>query len=359
MSRVNKKIRRRAGDRGQKTQGLKRRGASPRVGKRMKHTSNNKQSRRQVIAGATAALAAAATAGPLVRGARAQKAEMSASEPFKYCLNTSTIRCGQRLDIAKEAELAAKVGFHGLEPWVNELEDYQKKHGDLKDLKKQIDDSGIKIVDAIAFPSWIVDDEKQRAAALEQAKKAMDLVSQIGCTHIAAPASGEKANGPAIPLAAIAERYHAMLELGDKMGVTPILELWGHSKLLGKVADVAYVACAAQHPKSAILLDIYHMYKGGSNFDDLHILSGMALPLVHTNDYPDKPDRSTINDSFRVYPGDGVAPLGKILHTLQSIGFDGYLSVELFNRTYWKESPEKVARASIEKTRAAVKAAMG
>src|SRR5689334_12985677 len=104
MSRVNKKIRRRTGDRGQKSQGFKRRGASPRVGKRMKHTSNNKQSRRQVIAGATAALAAAATAGPLVRGARAQKAETSASEPFKYCLNTSTIRCGQRLDIAKEAE---------------------------------------------------------------------------------------------------------------------------------------------------------------------------------------------------------------------------------------------------------------
>src|SRR5689334_12096802 len=123
MSRVNKKIRRRVGDRGQESQGSKKRGASPRAGKHMKHTGNNKQSRRQVIAGATAALAAAATAGPMVGRARAQKSEPSASEPFKYCLNTSTIRCGQRLDIAKEVELAAKVGFHGLEPWVNELED--------------------------------------------------------------------------------------------------------------------------------------------------------------------------------------------------------------------------------------------
>ena len=324
----------------------------------MNETVSKKRSRRQVIAGATVALAAAATAGPLARKTRAQKAESSASEPFKYCLNTSTIR-GQNIGIAAEVELAAKVGFHGLEPWVNELEEYEKKHGSLKDLKKQIDDSGLKIVDAIAFPQWIVDDESARNKALEQAKKAMDLVSQIGCMHIAAPASGEKAGDPPIPLSAIAERYHAMLELGDKMGVTPILELWGHSKLLGKVSDVAYVACAAQHPKSAILLDIYHMYKGGSNFDDLHVLSGHALPLVHTNDYPDKPERAKINDSFRVYPGDGVAPLGKIFKTLKSIGFDGYLSVELFNRTYWKESPAKVAQAAIDKTRAAVKAAMG
>lgn len=325
----------------------------------MNQPSTRKQSRREVIAGATAAIAAAATAGPLARKARAQKStESSVSEPFKYCLNTSTIR-GQNIGIAAEVDLAAKVGFQGLEPWVNELEDYEKKHGSLKDLRKQIDDSGLKIVDAIAFPQWIVDDEAVRGKALEQAKRNMDLVAQVGGTHIAAPASGEKAGGPAIALPAIAERYRAMLELGDKMGVTPILELWGHSKLLGKVADVAYVACEARHPKSAILLDIYHMYKGGSNFEELHLLSGHALPLIHTNDYPDKPDRSRINDSFRVYPGDGVAPLGGIFKTLKSIGFDGYLSVELFNRTYWKESPAKVAQAAIDKTRAAVKAAMG
>jgi len=357
MSRVNKKIPRRAGDRGKKSSGSNKRGAKPRAGKSMTKTGTKKQSRRQVIAGATAALAAAATAGPLSRSSRAQRSEPSAAEPFKYCLNTSTIR-GQNIGIAAEVELASKVGFHGLEPWVNELEDYQKKNGSLKDLKKQIDDSGLKIVDAIAFPQWIVDDETQRKAALEQAKKAMDLVSQIGCTHIAAPASGEKPNTP-IPLAAIAERYHAMLELGDKMGVTPILEMWGHSKLLGKPADVAYVACAAQHPKSAVLLDIYHMYKGGSNFEDLHVFSGKALPIVHTNDYPATPERAKINDSFRVYPGDGIAPLKSIFQTLKSIGFDGYLSVELFNRTYWKESPLKVAQAAIDKTRAAVKAAMG
>src|SRR5579859_2004955 len=220
MSRVNKKIRRRTGDRGKKLKAPITRGNSPRAGKRMNQTGTKKQSRRQVIAGATAALAAAATAGPLTRRARAQKSEPSASEPFKYCLNTSTIR-GQNIGIAAEVDLAAKVGFHGLEPWVNEIEDYQKKHGSLQDLRKQIDDSGLKIVDAIAFPQWIVDDEAQRNAALEQAKKAMDLVSQIGGTHIAAPASGENANAPLIPLSAIAERYHAMLELGDKMGVTP------------------------------------------------------------------------------------------------------------------------------------------
>jgi len=54
----------------------------------------------------------------------------------------------------------------------------------------------------------------------------------------------------------------------------------------------------------------------------------------------------------------GVAPLGDILKSLKEIGWSGYLSVELFNKDYWRESPEKVARAAIEKTRACVAKAM-
>ena len=319
----------------------------------MSEQGNRKRTRRQVIAGATAALAAA-SAAPLVRPVRgAESPASTASEPFKYCLNTSTIS-GQNIGIAAEVDLAAKVGFQAIEPWIRELEAYEKKNGSLKDLRKQLDDRGLKVADAIGFAPWIVDDEAKRNAALEQAKREMDMVAQIGGTHIAAPPAGANT---AIPLPVVAERFAALIDAGKQSGVTPILELWGHAKVLSKISEVAYVACESHQPNSAILLDIYHIYKGGSDFSELHVLSGHALPLIHTNDYPDKPDRAKINDSYRVYPGDGIAPLKEIFHTLRTIGFDGYLSVELFNRTYWKQSPLKVAQASIDKTRAAVRSA--
>jgi sugar phosphate isomerase/epimerase len=317
----------------------------------MSEQSNRKRTRREVIAGATAALAVAGAA-PLVRSARqADQSPAAGAEPFKYCLNTSTIS-GQDLSIAAEIELAAKVGFQAIEPWIRELEAYVKKNGSLKDLRKQLDDSGLKVADAIGFATWIVDDQKKRTAALEQAKREMDMVAQIGGTHIAAPPAGATSD---MPLPVVAERFADLIEAGKQSGITPVLELWGHAKVLSKISQIAYVACECRQPGSAILLDIYHIYKGGSDFSEIHILAGKALPLIHTNDYPDKPDRAKINDSFRVYPGDGVAPLKEIFRTLRSIGFDGYLSVELFNRTYWKQSPLKVAQASIDKTRAAVR----
>lgn len=308
-----------------------------------------------MIASATAALAAATT-GPLARPAAAAQAGSESAEPFKYCLNTSTIS-GQNLGIASEVDLAAKVGFHAIEPWIRELEEYQKKGGSLKDLRRRIDDHGLKVADCIGFAQWIVDDPAQRDKGLEQAKRDMDLVAQIGGTHIAAPPAGATDHA-GLELPVIAERYRALLEVGQKAGVTPVLELWGFSKTLSRISEVAYVAMEANHPSACILLDIYHIYKGGGGFEGMRLLAGQGLPLIHTNDYPAKPPRQTINDSFRVYPGDGVAPLDEIFRTLRSIDFRGYLSVELFNRGYWKQSPLKVAQAALDKTRAAVQKAL-
>jgi len=320
------------------------------------HLSQRKRSRREVITTATAAIAAA-TASPRARAAADAKSPATDPlEPFGYCLNTSTIS-GQNLGIVAEVDLAAKVGFGAIEPWIRELDAYQKGGGALNDLRKRIEDKGLKVPDVIGFAQWIVDDDARRAAGLEEAKRDMDMAAQIGATHIAAPPAGAQ-NQAGPPLPVITERFRALLELGDKMGVTPVLELWGFSKTLSKLGEVAYVATQVDHPKSCMLLDIYHLYKGGSDFHTLGLLSGQGLPLVHTNDYPAKPARETISDQYRVYPGDGIAPLDTIFQTLNAVDFRGFLSVELFNRSYWKESPLKVARAAIEKTRAAVRHAL-
>ena len=296
--------------------------------------------------------------GPVAQSAVAPGSSLPApADPFGYCLNTSTIR-GQNLSIAAEVDIAAKAGFGAIEPWIDKLQEYQKKGGVLADLRKRIEDHGLKVPSAIGFARWIVDDEQERARGMEQARHDMDLVSQIGGIRMAAPPIGAN-DRPGPPLPVIAERYRALLELGDKMGVIPEVELWGSSQTLSKLGEVAYVALESHHPKACMLLDIYHLYKGGSDFASLRLLNGSALPVIHTNDYPAQPPREQVTDAHRVYPGDGVAPLDQIFRTLRSIGFNGYLSVELFNRTYWKESPMKVAETAIEKTRAAVHRALG
>src|SRR5947209_4919994 len=185
----------------------------------------------------------------------------------------------------------------------------------------------------------------------------MDLVRRVGGRRLAAPPVG--ATDRALPdLLQVAERYRALLELGDAEGVVPQVEVWGPSKTLGRLGEAALVAIEAGHPRACILPDVYHLYKGGSSPSGLALLAPSAVHVLHMNDYPADPPRSAITDAHRVYPGDGIAPLGPMLRTLRDVGFRGMLSLELFNRDYWKQDPLTVARTGLEKMRAAVGAAL-
>ena len=142
---------------------------------------------------------------------------------FTYCLNTSTIR-KQNLGLVGEIKTAAKVGFDGIEIWMNTLETYVKGGGKLADIRKLANDSGIRIEDSIGFAAWVVDDDTKRNAALEQIKREMDMLAQIGCKRIAAPPFGATSE-PGLNLYKAAERYVKVLDLGKQMGVLPQLEM--------------------------------------------------------------------------------------------------------------------------------------
>jgi len=298
--------------------------------------------------------ASGAAVGAVVLTGREVKAAARSTGSFRYSLNTSTIR-GQKLGLEKEIDIAAEAGYSAIEPWVSTVQDYTKAGGRLADIRKRIEDRGLTVEGAISFAQWIVDDEAARARALEQVRREMDLLAQIGGQRIAAPPAGANGgNAPSLDLMAAAERYRALLELGDRMGITPALELWGPSKNLHRLGQCLFVIVESGHPKACLLGDVYHIYKGGSDFTGLKSISAAALPVLHMNDYPADPPREKIADRDRVMPGDGIAPLPQILRDLRDNHSRAVLSLELFSQVYWEQDPLEVARTGLAKMKAAV-----
>ena len=278
------------------------------------------------------------------------------ADPFGYCLNTSTLQ-GQKLTMERLVDVTAEAGYRGIEPWIRDLDRFAQEGGSLRDLGRRIADRGLSVEGAIGFFDWSVDDEGRRRKALAEARRNMDVVRQIGGKRIAAPPTG--ATNPPVPeLLRVAERYRALLEQGDEIGVVPQVELWGFSATLGRLGEVALVAMESGHPRACILPDVYHLYKGGSSLRGLEFLEGSTMHLFHMNDYPADPPRAAINDSHRVYPGDGVAPLAQILRTLRDNGYRGMLSLELFNRDYWRQDALSVARTGLKKMKAVVRTSL-
>jgi sugar phosphate isomerase/epimerase len=264
-----------------------------------------------------------------------------------YCLNTSTIRnCG--LNVQEKIKVTAQAGYQGIEIWVSEIEDYLKNGGTLPKLKAILDQYAITMPNLIAFPQWAHPDATIRAKALEEAKYVFEMAKALDSTYVAAPPMGitEMVD---LPLEDIAGYYKDLIKAVQNTGVTPLLEFWGHSKKLGSLKEAIQVMKLVGESEVVLLADVFHAAKTKGSFELLAELKGSQLGLLHVNDYPYADDIKKLNDSQRVYPGDGVAPLKQIFDTLKKIGYNGMFSLELFNEEYEKSGAENVAKTGLEK----------
>jgi sugar phosphate isomerase/epimerase len=311
----------------------------------------HKNTRRQLLTAG-----AALFFSPLFSTGKATAAGVQTQPSFRYSLNFGTLR-GFRLPLEEEIKIAAKAGYDAVEPWVRELDDYQKNGGKFSDIRKMLDDSGLAVAGGIAFFQWLTEDKVQREKGLEQMKRDMDLCASIGGNRIAATASGAT-NQRLDNFAVLGERYREILETGEQTAVIPQLEVWGKSQTMNCLADVLAIAAHSGHPKAEILLDVFHLFRGGTQFDSLSLVHGKKMTNFHFNDYPAQPPREQQEDKDRIYPGDGAAPLKKIIRILQTIGFNGFLSFEVFNQSYWASGdPLQVAKTGLEKMKAIVNSA--
>ena len=276
--------------------------------------------------------------------------------PFRFCLNTSTIR-GQNPGLLKYIDIASKAGYDGVELWIPEIKEYLAKGNTVQSLNAFIKSKGIVVEDTISFTTWMVDDELKRKAGIAELEEEMKIVSALGCHRIAAPPAGIDAGTP-INIQHAGERYHEILQLGRKYNVMPLLEFWGASGTLYNFGQALSIAAAANDTEARILPDVYHMFRGGSGFNCLQLVNGKVIDIIHMNDYPGNKPVQEQTDSDRVYPGDGVAPLKQVLRSLKAMGGTKVLSLELFNEGYWKQDAQQVASTGLQKMKRLVNEVM-
>ncbi len=272
--------------------------------------------------------------------------------PFRFCLNTSTIM-GQKPGLLKMLEIAGTAGYDGVELWIRDIQEWLAQGNTVEQLAKFLAARKLRVENTISFTEWMSDDEAKRSAALVTLEKEMRIMAALGCKRIAAPPAGLSKDQP-IDFQKAGTRYREILELGRKTGVMPLLEFWGASGTLYNFSQALAIAAAANDKDARILPDVYHLFRGGSGFECLHLVSGKVIDIIHMNDYPAGKPVQEQTDADRVYPGDGAAPMKSILTALKTMGGTKTLSLELFNRSYWEQDALLVARTGLQKMKALV-----
>lgn len=265
-------------------------------------------------------------------------------------LNCGTLN-GYKLPLEKQVELVSQAGYDGIEPWTRDIEEYFSRGKKLSDAKKLFEDVNLKVCNLIGFAKCMSDDSNERAKGLEQMKREIEWAAGIGSKNIACTMLGVEKLDPQ-KFDEYAARYRAVIEIATPCGVKPLLELWGH-RALHKLGDALDIAARTGSERAGLLLDFYHLYRGGNSFDSLALLNLADMDVFHIDDYPANPPREKLADADRIFPTEGICPFGEILPKMKKQGFKGCLSLEIFNKKYWATyQPEELLKIGLQKIKA-------
>jgi 4-hydroxyphenylpyruvate dioxygenase len=120
-------------------------------------------------------------------------------------------------------------------------------------------------------------------------------------------------------------------ELAKRYGVTLMLEFTKTSTLASTLPSALKIVRDAAHPNVRVMLDTFHFWAGFSKFEDLELLRDGELAHLHFEDIPSDPPREMLeSQQHRTFPGDGNAPLRRIVELLKRKRYSGPVSLEIF-----------------------------
>ena len=264
--------------------------------------------------------------------------------PWPVCLDTATIRPASLRDKIK---IAAKAGFDAIEPWDNELQQFEAEGGNLKDLGKEIRDSGLFVPSVIGLWNALPPTKELWERSLKDTRNRMRMAADVGAEHVQTIPNtvGENYNQKWV-----AGRYRDIIEIGlNDYNIHPALVFVKYFpvKTMGQAAGIAL---DANHSGAMIIPDVYHMYISEGGFEGIKLLNGKMIAIFQFNDAPASPALNQLKDEHRVYPGDGILPLPQIFKDLKETGYKGCISLEMYNPEYWKQDLQKVAETGLRKT---------
>jgi sugar phosphate isomerase/epimerase len=274
----------------------------------------------------------------------AEKRYQEGESPWPICLNASTVRPTPLLDKIK---VTAEAGYDGIELWINELDKYEQNGGNLKELGAQIKELGLFVPNIIGLWDCMPMDDEAFKASLPKTKERMRQSADIGSAHVAAIPVPDRVD---FDLKIGTSRYKELLKIGrEEYGIISAFEFVGFFKGVYRLGQAAAIALDSNDDDACLIMDSFHLYRGGSGFNGLKHLQGNFIADFHINDVPGDPERTTLGDKHRIYPGDGILPLAQLFKDLKSIAYQGPLSLEIFNEEEYKKDPLLVAQTGKQK----------
>ncbi len=194
-----------------------------------------------------------------------------------------------------------------------------------------------------------------RSASLDRWRRGCEQFASLGLQKVYSPSITNR-RVDADDFAATPDAIREAGEIARGFNLTAMIEFTRTSTHLATLTSALHVIREAAHPNVRPMLDFFHFWSGLSKFEDLDSLRPGELAHAHFQDLLDTP-RELIDNNSRLIPGDGIAPVVRILQKLAEKQYAGALSVELFRAELVSGDPFQVATEIRQKCEAVMRQA--
>jgi 4-hydroxyphenylpyruvate dioxygenase len=241
--------------------------------------------------------------------------------------------------LAEKIEAIAAAQFKGVEIFENDLLSF---NGSPRDARRMIEDLGLSTITFQPFRDFEGMPEPQRSKVFARAERKFDVMQELGCDllMVCSNVSPDSLGG----IERAAADFHELGERAAKRGLRVAFEALSWGRHIHDYRDAWEVVRRADHPAVGLVLDSFHVLARGTDLSAIRSIPPDRIFLVQMADAP-KLDMDYLSWSrhYRCFPGQGELPIDDFMLALHATGFDGLLSLEIFNDRFRAGSARSVA----------------
>lgn len=245
-------------------------------------------------------------------------------------------------------EAAAKAGWRGMGLVYADLLHNVEKMG-LPTMRNLFKDNGIKFLEVEFLTDWHLQGAP-RAASDKIRDELLEIAGELGA-HNLKVAGGLFEEGPP-DIALMRDSFAILCDRAQPYGVNVVIEFLPFSSV--NTIDRAIAVTEGVRPNGGLLVDTWHVARGGMNFEEIAKLPLELVKSIELDDANHLIVESLFNDSthHRKFCGDGELDVPDFIQQIVNVGYRGPWGVELISAECRKLPLEVAAQRAFDTTMA-------
>lgn len=242
-------------------------------------------------------------------------------------------------ELPEKLAAIAAAGFDGVEIFE---QDFVAFDGSPRDVARRVRDHGLEIMLFQPFRDFEGLPEPDRSRAFERAKRKFEIMQELE-TDLMLICSSVHPNS----LGGIDRAANDLNELGEiaaSHGVRVGYEALAWGKHVNDHRDAWEIVRRADHPNIGLIVDSFHTLGRKLSPESIRAIPGDKIFFVQLADAPlIDMDLLYWSRHFRNMPGEGDLDVTAFMQAVAATGYDGPISLEIFNDQFRAGSPANIA----------------